>query len=120
MLTIIKEKYLGFLSWMVLILSVVTTYSNLTDAGFGMFLNSDTLGIPDLYNDVVNGDGKIKDWVIAASTQVFPDALLYTLIEKIFQLGIIKTAFVYGLIQVIIVTVLMIRLYTKLVVLLVL
>ena len=116
MLTIIKEKYLGFLSWMVLILSVVTTYSNLTDEGFGMFLNSDTLGIPDLYNDVVNGDGKIKDWVIAASTQVFPDALLYTLIEKIFQLGIIKTAFVYGLIQVIIVTVLMIRLYTKLVV----
>ncbi len=116
MLTIIKDRYLSLLSWMVLILSVVTTYSNLTDAGFGLFLNSDTLGIPDLYNDVVKGDGKIKDWVIAASTQVFPDALLYTLIEKIFQLGIIKTAFVYGLIQVIIVTALMIRLYTKLVI----
>lgn len=116
MLTIIKEKYLHFLSWMVLILSVIATYANLTEAGFGLFLNSDTLGIPDLYNDVASGSGKIKDWVIAASTQVFPDALLYTLIEKIFQLGIIKTAFVYGLIQVIIVTALMIRLYTKLVV----
>lgn len=92
MLTIIKDKYLSFLSWIVLILSVVTTYANMTEAGFGLFLNSDTLGIPDLYIDVVNGDGKINDWVIAASTQVFPDLFLYTLIEKILHLGIIKTA----------------------------
>lgn len=115
MLTIIKEKYLHFLSWMVLILSVITTYANLTDAGFGLFLNSDTLGIPDLYNDVVSGEGKIKDWVIAASTQVFPDVFLYTIIEKFFQLGIIKTAFIYGLIQVVVVNALMMQLYKKLV-----
>lgn|GEM_PF-2484865 len=115
MLTIIKEKYLSLLSWFVLILSIIATYSNLTDAAFGLFLNSDTLGIPDLYLDVVNGEGKIKDWVIAASTQVFPDALLYTLIEKILHLGIIKTAFIYGIVQTIITTALMMMLYKKLV-----
>ncbi len=115
MLTIIKEKYLHFLSWMVLILSVITTYSNLNEAGYGLFLNSDTLGIPDLYNDVVSGEGKIKDWIIAASTQVFPDVFLYTIIEKFLKFGIIKTAFIYGIVQVIITTVLMMQLYKKLV-----
>ncbi len=95
----IKENNLYIFSWLVFILSVVTLYSNLDESQLNVFINSDTLGIANLYKDLILNKGLLKDWYWAPAPSFFPDVAMYFIVASVFKASIIKTIFLCAIFQ---------------------
>ncbi|MFO0321601.1 MAG: hypothetical protein ACK504_04140 [Bacteroidota bacterium] len=110
-----KQNYLSIFSWGLLLFSIITSYSQFTENSFQFFFHSDSLGIPNFYKDIVNDNGQLKDWYWAPSPSFFPDVAIYFLMATLFKLSVLKTLFISGIVQVLILANLLIYFFTKLV-----
>lgn len=110
-----NQFFLHFSSFGILILSVVTFYSNFTDFNFNSSFNSDSLGVINLFRDIFQEQGKLQSWRMAGSTTLFPDLSLFYLLFLIFGNDVLSITFIYGIIQVLLVTTLMCYVYRKLI-----
>jgi hypothetical protein len=114
----IKKDYPALLSWAVLLLSILALFANYSqardDIQWTTFFNSDTLGLPSLYNDLILDKGHFKDWIFANAPTIFPDILLYFFIRAL-HFDFVTAFMLYGIIQTSAITYLCIYIYKKLV-----
>ncbi|MFO0433966.1 MAG: hypothetical protein ACK5ZT_01880 [Sphingobacteriaceae bacterium] len=104
-----------FLSFGVLIFSVICYYSNFTDYNFDNTFNSDSVGVPYLFKDIFHDGGKFKDWQLASAPTLFPDLVLYYVLYLIFELDFLTVTFWFALIQVVTIALLTSFIFRKLV-----
>lgn len=115
MLSKIKENYLSVFSWLILLLSIIIMYSNFTENNFNFFINSDSLGLPSFYKDIIYDNGDFKNWYWASAPNLFPDAILFGFVSFILRENIVTVAFVYALIQISAIVAMLIYIYKKIV-----
>jgi hypothetical protein len=65
-----------------------------------------------MYDDLITGPGKLKDWHFPASPSLFPDLILYSIIQ-IFRFNFMVSIVIYAIIQTIIISLLGIYIFKK-------
>ena len=111
----IKENYLVLLSWLLLLFSMLCMYSTFDENHFELFINSDTVGLPNLYRDIVYDYGDLKYWSWASAPNLFPDAVLFYLTSFFVRENIVTVSYVYALIQLLLMTGMLVFIYKKIV-----
>jgi len=98
---------LHVLSWSALLISLVSIFANLDEYRLSMFFSSDSVGLPCTFKDLDEDGGHLKDWCFAASPTIFPDVVLFYLMQKAGHFNVISAAFVYGVLQVLLLVILL-------------
>jgi len=109
-----NQVFLHFISYVTLILSIVTFYANFTEFNFNSSFNSDALGVINLFRDLFDDGGSLQSWRMPGSTTLFPDMILFYLLFQVFGTNVLALTFTYGVLQVILITLILCYIFRKL------
>jgi len=102
MLKNIKTVFIdyGWVIWALLVALVVLVFwfAFLPDWGVNYFFSSDALYLPSLYKDIFQDGYTLSGWTLNQASNLFPDLLLYSLLNAICGDFIVAT-FCYSVIQ---------------------
>ncbi|MCE3228229.1 MAG: hypothetical protein K0S32_2780 [Bacteroidetes bacterium] len=113
MLKKIKENHLLALSYLVLLITVLCSYSLFSITQFETLFNSDTFGTYCIYKDIFYDGGDIKGWQFAAAPCVFPDYLFYFTFLYLCGGKVILATFVYQVVQLFVAAFLMVYIFKR-------
>lgn len=95
----LKSNILTLIGWLVFFTTYVTYFGTFDEFRLEQFFNGDVLGIPALFEDLFRNNGNLKDWYLASAPCIFPDFLLYYILNFVLDFDFKLVLFVYGLIQ---------------------
>jgi len=92
------EKITLWASAILSILFVILIFASLNDQQMRAFFSSDTLYLPSIYKDIFIDKSGISGWHINAAPNIFPDMLLFFILNAITS-DFVIAAFVFSIIQ---------------------
>lgn len=110
-----KKNAFPAFPWIVLsgILMILLSFAEVSTGDFELhFMNSDCMYLPSVYRDLFADHGDIRYWSFNAAPNVFPDMILYFLIQSVTG-NFVASSILFSILQYIIIALLADRLIRK-------
>ncbi len=98
---LIYSKCFFFISIFVNIILSIIIFATLNDKQIYVYFNSDTLYLPSIYRDLFIDNNTLNGWNLNGAPNFFPDMLMFFIMRSFFD-HFIPAAFIFSLIQIII------------------